>query len=71
MIDALEARQASAASSVSKKVNFLVIGEIGSQAWRHSSCGRKIEAAVELREAGVPLRIISEPHWRDALASTG
>ncbi|MBL0041647.1 MAG: BRCT domain-containing protein [Xanthomonadales bacterium] len=70
VIDALESRQASAASSVSKKVNFLVIGEIGSQAWRHSSYGRKIEAAVELREAGVPLRIVSEPHWREALAST-
>lgn len=71
VIDALEIRQASAASSVSKKVNFLVIGEIGSQAWRHSSYGRKIEAAVSLRESGVPLRIVSEPHWRDALAARG
>lgn len=71
VVDALEARQASAASNVSKKTNFLVIGEIGSQAWRHSSYGRKIEAAVSLREAGVPLRIVSEPHWRDALAASG
>lgn len=68
VIDALESRQASAASNVSRKVDYLVIGEIGSQAWRHSSYGRKIEAAVCLREAGVPLRIVSEPHWREALA---
>ncbi len=67
VVDALEARQATAAGTVSKKVNYLVIGEVGSQAWRHSSYGRKIEAAVELREQGVPLRIISEPHWRSAL----
>jgi NAD-dependent DNA ligase len=71
VVDALETRQASAASTVSKKVNFLVIGEIGSQAWRHSSYGRKIEAAVSLREQGVPLRIVSEPHWRDALTAGG
>lgn len=70
VVDALEARQASAASAVSKKVNFLVIGEVGSQAWKHSSYGRKIEAAVSLRESGVPLRIVSEPHWREALASS-
>jgi hypothetical protein len=71
VVDALEARQASAVSAVSKKINFLVIGEVGSQAWKHSSYGRKIEAAVSLRESGVPLRIVSEPHWREALASSG
>jgi len=71
VVDALEAPPASAASAVSKKVNFLVIGEVGSQAWRHSSYGRKIEAAVSLRESGVHLRIVSEPHWREALASSG
>jgi hypothetical protein len=68
VVDALESRQASASSTVSKKVDYLVIGEIGSQAWKHSSYGRKIEAAVALREAGVPLRIVSEPHWRQALS---
>jgi hypothetical protein len=71
VIDALEARQATAVGNVTKKVNYLVIGEIGSQAWRHSSYGRKIEAAVSLREAGVPLRIVSEPHWREALGQLG
>ncbi len=69
VIDAIEARGATTAGNLSKKVNYLVIGEIGSQAWRHSSYGRKIEAAVALREEGAPVRIVAEPHWRTALSS--
>jgi len=49
--------------TVTKKVDYLVIGEIGSQAWKHSSWGRKIEQAVTLRDQGARLRIVSEPHW--------
>ena len=49
--------------TITKKVNYLVIGEIGSQAWKHSSWGRKIERAVALRDQGAPIRIVSEPHW--------
>ncbi len=67
VVEALEVRGALASGAISKKVSFLVIGEIGSQAWRHSSYGRKIEAAVALREAGVPIRIVAEPYWREAL----
>lgn len=63
VVEAIESRAGVASANISKKVNFLVIGEVGSQAWRHSSYGRKIESAVELRESGVPIRIISEPHW--------
>lgn len=69
VVDAIELRGGVPSGNISKKVNYLVIGEVGSQAWRHSSYGRKIEAAVELREAGVPIRIISEPHWLTALGS--
>jgi len=32
--------------------SFLVIGAIGSRDWIHSTHGRKIEAAVKLREQG-------------------
>lgn len=49
--------------TITKKVNYLVIGEIGSQAWKHSAWGRKIEQAVGLRDQGAALRIVSEPHW--------
>jgi len=35
---------------VKKDTDFLVIGDIGSQDWAHSSFGRKIEKAIELRD---------------------
>ena len=53
--------------SVSKKIHYLVIGSVGNEQWRHSSYGTKIIKALELRESGVPISIISEMHWQHAL----
>ena len=49
--------------SISKNVNYLVVGTVGSRDWIHSSYGRKIEAAVELRQQGIPIAVVSENHW--------
>jgi NAD-dependent DNA ligase len=54
-------------NSVSKKVHFLVVGSIGNEQWLHSSYGAKIKKAVELRNSGVPIAIISENHWQQVL----
>jgi NAD-dependent DNA ligase len=51
------------ADNVSKKVNILVIGTKVSVDWAHTSFGRKIQQAMELREAGHPMKIISERRW--------
>lgn len=53
---------------ISKKLDFLVIGEIGSRDWVHSTHGRKIEKAVELRHGGAHIAIVSEKHWQAHLA---
>ena len=53
--------------SVSKKVHYLVVGSIGNDQWLHSSYGTKIKKAVELRESGAPIAIISEDHWQKVL----
>jgi len=53
--------------SVSKKIHYLVIGSVGNEQWRHSSYGLKIIKALELREAGAPVAIVSEDHWQKAL----
>lgn len=46
------------------KTNFLVIGILGNGDWIHSSYGRKIEKAVEIRDiAGKKINIISEEHF--------
>lgn len=52
---------------VSKKTDFLVIGSIGNEQWRHSSYGLKIMKAVELRESGQPIAIIGETQWQQAM----
>lgn len=54
-------------SGVSKKTDFLVIGSIGNEQWRHSSYGLKIMKAVELREAGEAIAIVGEDNWQRAL----
>ncbi|CAD5377124.1 conserved hypothetical protein [Pseudomonas sp. OF001] len=56
-----------AAPSITKKTHFLVVGSIGNEQWLQSTYGRKIMRAVELRDAGCPLAIVSEDHWQKTL----
>lgn len=52
-------------SAVSKKVLYLIVGTNVSPAWAHTSYGRKIEQAMTLRQAGHPIRVISERRWNE------
>lgn len=54
-------------ASVSKKIHYLVVGSIGNDQWLHSTYGTKIKKAVELRESGALLSIVSEEHWQKAV----
>lgn len=60
---AVEARGGIAAKGVTKKLHYLVIGNIGSEVWKHTSFGAKIAKAIDYRDAGAPLAIICENHW--------
>jgi len=51
------------AGSITQKTDYLVIGVYATDSWKHSSFGNKILKAAELREAGYPVRIVSEEHW--------
>lgn len=53
--------------SISKKLDYLIIGSIGSEAWIHSNFGRKIENAWELKHSGHQLYIVPEDHWANCL----
>lgn len=53
--------------SVSRQVHYVVVGNLGSRDWLHSSYGTKIQQAVDLRAGGFPLHIIDEAHWRARL----
>jgi NAD-dependent DNA ligase len=54
-------------SSPGKDIDYLVIGELCSPDWAHTTFGRDIEKAIELREGGAPIAIISEEHWVNSL----
>ena len=50
-------------TGITKKLHYLVIGEIGNENWLHSTHGRKIEKAVEYNSSGSSIVILSEEHW--------
>ncbi|HEY4341604.1 MAG TPA: BRCT domain-containing protein [Steroidobacteraceae bacterium] len=64
----IESRGGHVASAVSKKCNYLVVGTFGSDEWLHSTHGTKIIKAIELKQDGTPIRILTERHWTDQLA---
>lgn len=63
----VESRGGVSAGTVTKKLDFLVIGDLGSRDWLHSTHGTKILKAVEYRDRGAPLAIVSEQHWFEQL----
>ena len=46
------------------ETRYLVIGIFASRDWISTNYGRKIERAVELRDSGSGISIISEDHWK-------
>ena len=57
-------------ASVSKKVDFLVVGTNVSPDWVHTSYGRKIQRAVELQGSGHGIAIVAEQRWLQALGAS-
>jgi NAD-dependent DNA ligase len=62
-------RGGSCDDNVTRRTSFLVIGTFSSRDWVHSSYGRKIQKAVQLRDSGFSLRIIGEDHWANAISA--
>jgi hypothetical protein len=49
--------------SLTQETGYLVIGIYATDSWAHSTFGRKIEKAVEMRSTGCPVAIVGEQHW--------
>lgn len=47
-------------NSISRKVNYLVVGSLGNESWKNGSYGAKIEQAINLRKSGEDIKIVSE-----------
>jgi len=56
---------------VLKSLNFLVLGQISSRDWLHSTHGLKISSAVKFKESDCDIKIISEQSWAEALREAG
>lgn len=54
-------------SSVSKKTDYLLVGNAGSPCWAYSCYGRKIERAIELRKTGCKVQIVNEKDFWKAI----
>ena len=52
--------------SVSKKVNYVVVGGLGSDAYSFGSYGTKVKKAMELQADGIPINIIEEHDLMEA-----
>lgn len=63
---AIEAR-GGLVSNVTKKLNYLVVGGLGSPEWKHGSFGTKIEKAMQLKQAGVGIQVVHEDTWASSL----
>ena len=66
--DAIERRGGKVVTTVSKKLNYLVVGGLGSPEWKHGSFGTKIEKAVELKRDGAAILVVQEDRWASSLS---
>jgi NAD-dependent DNA ligase len=55
--------------SVSKKIDYVVVGSRGSPEWKNGSYGTKIAKAIELQRMGASLLVVAESVWSDSLPS--
>lgn len=54
-------------SSVTEKLNYLVIGADGNPCWAFACYGRKVEKAVDLRRKGFRIVLVHENDFHDAV----
>jgi len=65
VMEAIELRGGkSSDTQPTRESHYLIIGVFASRDWANTNYGRKIERAVELRESGSGIAIISEEHWK-------
>ena len=65
--EAIDSRGGINAKSVTKSLDYLVLGTYVTDSWAHENFGRKVEKAMKYRDNGIPLAIITEEHWADEI----
>lgn len=53
---------------ITKKLNYLVVGGLGSREWKHGSFGTKVEKAMQYKQDGLPIVVVHEDVWASSLS---
>jgi len=53
--------------NLTMSTDYLVLGSYATDSWAHSAFGRKIEKAIQYRDDGRFIKIVSEHHWLGAI----
>ena len=64
------ARGGEVLDNVRPDLDYLVIGLLGSRNWIHVTRGLKIHQAIEYRQQGRGVAMVSEKHWAEQLSQT-
>ena len=62
-IDEIIKRGGVVLGGVTKKLNYLIVGSLGSDQWKHGNFGTKVEKAIQYRSDGIPIKIVHEEAW--------
>jgi NAD-dependent DNA ligase len=65
--EAAVARLGGRCGTLTRATNYLVIGVYSTGSWKHSSYGLKIEKAMQMKQDGLPIAIVGETHWVEAI----
>jgi NAD-dependent DNA ligase len=60
---AVRARGGFCSGRPNRATNYVVVGTYADSFWTYTTYGKKIQTAVELKQAGSNCKIISEKHW--------
>jgi hypothetical protein len=53
--------------TVTRRTDYLVIGTLAASEWSQAGFGPRVDEVVQYRARGVPIAIVSEERWADAL----
>ncbi len=56
-----------AEQSVNRRTDYVVIGSLAAGDWAQTSFGGLVDQVVRYRTRGVPIAVVTERHWVDAL----
>jgi len=63
----IERRGGMISSAITRKLNYLVVGGLGSKDWKPGSYGTKVEKALEYKREGAAILIVHEERWASSL----